>query len=122
MKKIVLLFFVGCVLASVNASFGQGQTGELERFTNEELTPANEIKLYPNPAIEYLKVRISNSTIKAPRIVIHTIIGSVVEADIRPIGASEYMVKVKDLSPGYYLVAIRDDQGSFKETYKFLKR
>ena len=120
MKKFTYLFFIGCLLAISSTSFAQ--VGELTRFSNDQLINRNEIKLYPNPTIEFLKVKINNSTLKSPSIVIHNIIGNLIEAEVRPIGDSEYMIKVKDLAPGYYLVAIRDDQGSFKETYKFLKR
>jgi hypothetical protein len=31
-------------------------------------------------------------------------------------------LKVKDFAPGYYLIAVRDEQLQFKATYKFLKR
>ena len=120
MKKTLQILFLGCLLALAGQSFGQ--TGELTRFTDDELTNNNDIRLYPNPAVEYLKIRIDNSTIQSPKIIVHNIIGNVVEVEINLIGSSEYLVRVEDLSPGYYLVAIRDDQGTFKETYKFLKR
>jgi hypothetical protein len=34
----------------------------------------------------------------------------------------EVRVRVKDLTMGYYLIAVREDQSQFRGTYKFLKR
>ncbi len=120
MGRIKYILVIGVLMAIGGNSYAQ--SGELDRFSNDQLTNNNEIKLYPNPTVEYLQVRINNSTIKSPKLIVHNIIGNVVEVEIRKTGVSQYTVKVKDLAPGYYLIAIRDDQGSFGETYKFMKR
>ena len=120
MKRIKYLLFIGAFIAL--AGNLHAQQGELDRFSSDRFNNANEIRLYPNPTVEYLRVRINNSTIKAPKLVVHNIIGNVVEAEIKRENISLFSVKVKDLAPGYYLIAIRDEQGSFAETYKFMKR
>ena len=120
MRKFTYLIFVGAFFVLAGSSYAQ--SGELDRFPDERLNNINEIKLYPNPTVEYLHVRINNSTIKSPKLIVHNIIGNVVETEIREVGVSQYSVKVKDLAPGYYLIAIRDEHGTFAETYKFMKR
>ncbi len=117
LKILVIVFFT--MLA---AGEGFSQTGELDRFPNQELEDINSIQLFPNPTIEFLNVKIINSTLESPSVVVHNIIGSEVEVEVNEVRAGEFLLKVKDLKPGYYLVAIRDDKGAFSETYKFLKR
>lgn len=112
--------FILIILASVKG-YSQG-SGELNRFGNESLSIKNEVKLFPNPSVDYLEVRINNATIENATFTVHNIIGNIVEVDIENVGESEYRLRVKDLAPGYYLLAIKDDQNLFKETYKFLKR
>lgn len=82
----------------------------------------NKVSMFPNPTTEYLSVRIDESNVNQPRLTIHNIIGNVMDVTVEEVGDNEFRIKVKDLAPGYYLLAIRDDQGYFKETYKFLKR
>lgn len=103
------------------ASFAQ--TGEVNRFRNESLEPkANIVKMFPNPTVDFLMITIENSKLAEASFTVHNIIGNIVEAGVEKTGENEYKIKVKDLAPGYYLLAIRDERGYFKETYKFLKR
>lgn len=118
LKYISILFIVVLVSAQ---GFAQG-SGELDRFENESLSIKNEVKLFPNPSVDYLEVRINNSTIENATFTVHNIIGNIVKVEIEHVAESEYRLRVEDLAPGYYLLAIKDDQSLFKETYKFLKR
>ena len=120
MKKLKFIGFVSFLLIAGTAAFAQ--TGELNRFSNEELDAVNTIQLFPNPAVEILKVRIKNSTLKSPSVIVHNIIGSEIKVEVNQLSDEEFSLKVEDLTPGYYLVAIKDEEGHFKETYKFLKR
>lgn len=117
LKFIALLSL--CALASGSIL---AQTGELNRFSNEELETVNSVQLFPNPAVDIIKVRIKNSTLKSPKLVVHNIIGSEIEVEINKVSEEEFSLNIENLNPGYYLVAIRDDEGHFRETYKFLKR
>ncbi|MEX2336615.1 MAG: T9SS type A sorting domain-containing protein [Fulvivirga sp.] len=95
----------------------------MNRFDDESLEPkVNNIKLFPNPTTDFLRVRIENSTLTEANFTVHNIIGNKIDVEIEPVGENEFRIKVKDLVPGYYLLAIRDKQGYFKEAYKFLKR
>lgn len=120
MGRLKILLIV--LLTAFAIGDGFAQSGELNRFPNQELERANAIQLFPNPTVEYLNVRILNSTLKAPEVVIHNIIGSEIEVEVNEVKSGEFSIKVKDLRPGYYLVAIRDEKGTFSETYKFVKR
>ncbi len=102
-------------------SFSQ-TNGELDRFGSEGLSQKNVIKLFPNPSVDFLEVRINNSTIENASFTVHNIIGNVVEVEIDQTSENQFRLRVEDLAPGYYLLAIKDDQNLFKETYKFLKR
>lgn len=117
--KYISIFLV-IALASTNVL--AQSNGELDRFGNEELSTKNVIKLYPNPSVDYLEVKINNSTIENASITVHSIIGNVVNVEIEKLANDEFRVRVEDLAPGYYLLAVKDDQNIFKETYKFIKR
>ena len=123
MKKH-LLTFLSCLLLIFVTTGAFSQNGELNGFDDASLEEKqNTVRLFPNPTTtDYLRVRIENSTLSNPVFTVHSIIGNVVEVEVEPIGKNEFRIKVKDLVSGYYLLAIRDEQGHFKEAYKFLKR
>ncbi len=120
MKRLRFIVTLSLLLAGGHTLLAQ--TGELNRFSNDELESVNSIQLFPNPAVDLLKVKIKNSNLKAPKLIVHNIIGGEMEVEINQISNDEFSLSIKDLTPGYYLVAIRDDEGHFRETYKFLKR
>jgi hypothetical protein len=53
---------------------------------------------------------------------VHNIIGNVMSVESEVIDEHEVRIKVKDLSAGYYLIAIKDNSDRFQGTYKFLKK
>ncbi|UII33088.1 T9SS type A sorting domain-containing protein [Fulvivirga ulvae] len=119
--------FILTVLSALILTFGGtslfAQNGEIERFKDSSLEKKlNEVSMFPNPTADYLSVKINNSTLNKTSFTVHNIIGNVIDVPVENVGENEFRLKVKDLAPGYYLLAIRDDQGYFKETYKFLKR
>ncbi len=91
-------------------------------FSSNDLKIENKIQIYPNPTTDFLKVSIEKSKLVDPKIVIHSIIGSKLEVYTEKVSANEFTVDVKNLPPGYYLVAVKDASTGFSETYKFLKR
>ncbi len=116
--------YIGMVLLMASASLKvYAQTsGELNRFSNESLSAKNEVRLFPNPTIDYLEVKINNATIEHANFTVHNIIGNVIRVEVEEMADNQYRLRVEDLAPGYYLLAIKDDNNVFKETYKFLKR
>lgn len=84
--------------------------------------PQTKIQMFPNPASEYLHVKIEGVNVANLQIAVHNIIGNVVTSEVELVGEYEFRLRVKDLTTGYYLLAMRDEGSSFKGTYKFLKR
>jgi Secretion system C-terminal sorting domain len=81
------------------------------------------VHLFPNPASDYLHVRLENTVdITTLRIALHNIIGNEIPVEIDYIGSSELRIRVKEFSMGYYLLALHHEESNFKGTYKFLKR
>lgn len=120
MKHLLrLTFFVLLVTAWTGA---MAQSGELDRFSSSAMEELNKVKIYPNPTDDYLHVEIGNSSLKHPSLVLYNIIGNQVEVPVEKMKDNLYQIQVKNLPPGYYLVAIKDDETFFGETYKFIKK
>lgn len=93
--------------------------------TQPEQTSASiikSVKLFPNPAVEYVHVRIENMDIAQVTFQLHNIIGNVVNVESEVVDQHEFRLKVKDLPIGYYLVSITDAQTRLNGTFKFVKR
>ncbi len=120
--KILKITILSALLALLAAPAFAQSIGELDRFSNEVLESRNEVKLFPNPSVEYLNVTIANSDLENVTFTVHNIIGNVVEVEVEEVGPSDYKVNVEDLPTGYYLLAIKDEKKHFQETYKFLKK
>lgn len=120
MKKITYVVLVALLAFTSTLSFGQ--TGELDRFSNATLNDKNEIKIFPNPSVDILQVNIKNSDLENVNLIVYNIIGNTMEVPVQRIARNHFNLKVEDLAPGYYLLAIKDEKGLFKETYRFLKR
>ena len=120
MKNIKYITLI--LLIAFGASNLFAQSGELNRFSNEKLSIKNEVKIFPNPSVDYVQLKIENSDLENLSFTVHNIIGNTVNVDIQKLGDNEFRFRVEDLPAGYYLIAIKDDKNVFKETYKFLKR
>jgi hypothetical protein len=84
--------------------------------------PQAKVSMFPNPASEYLHVKLEGVNVANLQIAVHNIIGNVVVADVELIGENEFRLRVKEFTTGYYLLAMREEGATFKGTYKFLKR
>jgi hypothetical protein len=120
MKRFLqLLVFTWILVVSAQASFSQGiDTEQPFGVRNEKFT----VKLFPNPATEYLNVEIKNGLPGETHFTLYNIIGNPVKLELEKIDDKEYRINVKDIPPGYYLLALKDEEGKFNQTYKFLKR
>jgi hypothetical protein len=121
MKPIRLLIFVITLLASAPVAFAQ-QGGELNRFAATTMDEENKVSIYPNPAVDFIQVKIENSSLQEPTVMLYNIIGNPVEVSIRVTDENTYTIDVQELPDGYYFVAIKDEKSFFRETYKFVKR
>lgn len=113
--NLVILF----LLLFTTASMAQTAFEEGVMLKN---TLNGKVQLYPNPATEYLHVRLDNIEISNLKLSVRNIIGNIVPVEIEYLGDSELRVRVKDFAIGYYLLAMQEEKSNFKGTYKFLKR
>ena len=118
----ILSFFLLLFLSGT--AFGQLQTltPEAVAYTPEKTDLSKSITLYPNPAVEYVNIKLSTLDASTTKIILYTILGSELQTEKETVNDHEVRIKVKDLATGYYLIAVRDEQLQFKATYKFLKR
>lgn len=100
--------------------FAQAQSAFEENATAQD--PRAKVSMFPNPASEYLHVRIEGVNVANLQIAFHNIIGNAITAEIELLGENEFRVRVKELTTGYYLLAMREEASAFQGTYKFLKR
>ncbi|GHM99467.1 hypothetical protein WSM22_09570 [Cytophagales bacterium WSM2-2] len=84
--------------------------------------PAKSVHIFPNPAVEFLTLKFETPIAKDVKLEFHTIIGTMIELEHEALDEYEVKVKVKDLSPGYYLVGIHDSHSNSRAIHKFLKK
>ena len=101
---------------------GLGQGREEIGLPGYQHTVIKSVKLYPNPATEFLSLRLESPNSHHLILTVHNIIGNSVDVESEIIDEHEVRLKVKDLSAGYYLLAVNDERTGFKGVYKFLKR
>lgn len=112
---LVVTFIFTAALA-----FGQGQSDDGHAATERALSQS--VHIFPNPAVEYVHVKILEVPANKIILAVHNILGNKMEIETEIVDEHELRVKVKDLASGYYLLAIKDDEAKFRGTYKFLKR
>lgn len=120
--SLILSFFLLLFLSS--AAFGQTQ-GVIS-YAPEKTDLSNDlskaITVYPNPATDFVNIKLSTLEASTAKITVYTILGNELQIDKETVNDHEVRLRVKDLATGYYLIAVRDEQLQFKSTYKFLKR
>lgn len=116
--SLILSFFLLLFLSGT--AFGQNQ--DVIAYTPEKTDISKSITVYPNPATDYVNIKLSTLEASLTKITVYTILGSELKVEKETVNEHEVRIKVKDLATGYYLIAVRDDQLQFKATYKFLKR
>lgn len=120
--SLILSFFLLLFLGSV----AFGQTQGVISYAPEKIDLSNDlsksITVYPNPATDFLNIKLSTLEASTAKITVYTILGNELQIDKETVNDHEVRLRVKDLATGYYLIAVRDEQLQFKATYKFLKR
>jgi len=120
--SLILSFFLLLFLSST----AFGQTQGVISYAPEKLDLSNDlsksITVYPNPATDFLNIKLSTLEASTAKITVYTILGNELQIDKETVNDHEVRLRVKDLATGYYLIAVRDEQLQFKATYKFLKR
>lgn len=115
--KAVKIISILCITVLLTLS-AKAQVKE-EAFS---LDPIKSIRLFPNPAIDYLSVRFEAPQARTAKIALHNIIGNEILVEVEIHDEYEIHIKVKDLPTGYYLVTVKQEDGNHRSTLKFLKR
>lgn len=118
--NLILCFFLLLFLSGT--AFGQNQDVIAYAPEKTVVDLSKSITVYPNPATDYINIKLSTLEASTAKITLYTILGGEVHVDKETVNDHEVRIKVKDLATGYYLIAVRDDELHFKATYKFLKR
>ena len=117
MRTLNLIFFLVFMLVS-GVSFAQvSEVGQPERAD-----VSKAITIYPNPATDFVNVKLTTLNARQARFTMYNILGNEIQTEVEVVDEREVRFRVKELSAGYYLIAVRDEQTQFKGTYKFLKR
>ncbi len=120
MRLLKILVLVGIVGIS-RVGLGQGRE-EMSLPGYQHSDFVKSIKLYPNPATDFINIKLDTPNARHIILTLHTIIGNSLEVESEIIEENEVRLKVKDLTTGYYLLAVKDERSGFKGVYKFLKR
>jgi len=119
--KMRILYLVLILFTLAGTARSQAQPGyDPEQPERNDLSKA--VQIFPNPAVEFVHVRLENINVDKVKVSMHNIIGNEINIETERIDEHEIRIKVKDFDAGYYLIALQDDQSKFRGTYKFLKR
>jgi hypothetical protein len=114
--------FILVITLSFTAGLAFSQNQPDEGVITAERDLSQSVHIFPNPAVEYVHVKIMEIPASKIILAVHNILGNKVDIETEIVDEHELRVKVKDLTSGYYLLAIKDDEAKFRGTYKFLKR
>ncbi|CAN5222163.1 hypothetical protein BH09BAC3_BH09BAC3_37860 [soil metagenome] len=110
--------FIFSVFLLFTAQFAVGQ--QHDAFSGPQ-DPIKLVKIFPNPAVEYLSVKLETPSARTIKITLHNIIGNELDFESEIIDDFEIRLKVKDLPTGVYLLAVKDT-GNSQSSFKFIKR
>jgi len=118
MRALRVIIFMLVVLGSLKG-FAQEQDPFAE---NPGRASVKAVQVYPNPATEFVHIKFEHVDVQHVRLSVHSLIGNEVPVETEVVDEHELKVRVKDLNTGYYLLAVKDNNSTFRGTYKFLKR
>ena len=115
----VIIFLIAGVLGSVKTV---AQDSDNFSTRPERADMIKSVHIFPNPAVEFVHVKFDQANVQHVTLTLHNIIGNEIQIETEVVDEHELKIRVKDLSVGYYLIAVRDNDTNFRGTYKFLKR
>lgn len=92
-----------------------------DSFPPDPSETAKLVKIFPNPAVEYLNVKFETPKARTIKLTLHNIIGNPIEVESELVDEYEIRLRVKDLPTGVYVLAVKED-GAPQNSFKFLKR
>ena len=126
-KETVLLLMIFCLsfsggMAQTKTSVSLNKSREVSFFEDKVLEPRSEVKLFPNPAVDYLIVELKDENMTSVDFELNNIIGNTFSLRSEKINGNRYKFYVKDLSPGYYFLTVKDRDSGYKRAYRFVKK
>lgn len=119
--RLLYLLIIFCTLATAGSVMGQVRADyNMDQAVRHDISKT--VQIFPNPAVEFVHVRLDHANFDKVKVSIHNIIGNEISAETERIDEHEIRIRVKDFDAGYYLLALEDDGSHFRGTYKFLKR
>lgn len=115
-KKLLLLFLL---LLSYNFTIAQSYPERA--YENQEIRLRNSVEIFPNPTTDYLNIKIKQAELSSIGFEMYNIIGNVIKIEYEKVDNSTYKIPVKELTNGYYVLIIKDEETKFRKALKFLK-
>ena len=116
-----LLMVLLVVLATHVFSQSRDEGRQASPYGTERTDAYLDIKVFPNPAPEYVNIQLGSLHAKDVRLSVLNVIGSELNPEVETINDHEMRVRVKEMAPGYYFLTVKDENSKFKGIYKFLK-
>jgi len=101
---------------------GFAQNGDISPFYTETHQADRMVQLYPNPATDYLTVKLQTPNAATVQLAMHSVIGNELQLEREQVDNYEVRLRVRDLPSGYYFLSIKEENSGLKASYKFLKR
>jgi len=115
------LLTISLALVLSGAVYAQDSSMSAEKNPFAQNLQENKIDIYPNPAVEYLIIQVSNSRLEKAQFEMHTLIGNQLSIQVEDLGNGKYRIPVENFSTGYYFLIVKDEATRFKRAFKFLK-
>ena len=90
--------------------------------TRTDASDAVRVSIFPNPASDYVHIRLDDPEAESTKVVMYSIIGSEIPSEREIIDDFELRIRVKDLPAGYYLLSIGSGERNNRISRKFIKR
>jgi hypothetical protein len=118
--RLLRIVLFALLAAATQAGWAQAQPEE--NLYSQERDITKSVHIFPNPATEFIHVKLEHFPASKIKLTLHNIIGNQVEIETEVVDEHEIRVKVKDLASGYYLLAVKEEEAKYRGTFKFLKR
>lgn len=116
--KIIIV----CIIALATGLQVFGQQSEVVPVQAERIDISKSVRIFPNPAVEYVYIKVHQFKAQDVSLTLHNIIGNEIAFESEIIDEHELRVTVKDLDAGYYLIGLKDKSSRFSGTFKFVKK
>lgn len=123
MKRIlvILSFALICAFSAEGQGLQSAGFSPESSLADRAVDNSNQVRLYPNPVVDYLTVQIENFDLQEATFELHSLIGNEVRINPQGMGDGHYQIYLKDFPKGYYFLVVKDKRGNFKKAYRFLK-